>query len=291
MRWTMQISYWTLGGLEGETPIADVLAAAKKMGYDGVELCFGAGELAPGVSEATCRAIRARARELGMAVDTLCTGTYWGQSLTHPRAAVRKKAIAFTREYLQVAKWIGAKTVLVIPGHVAVPFDPSQPVVPYATAWKYATQAVRAVLPTAKDLGVRIGLENVWNWFLTDPMAMKAFIDQFKGRTVGAYFDIANCLINGYPEHWIEILGKRIHAVHVKNFERQDCGGGLHGFGDDIAKGAADWKAVTKALKAVGYKGPITAEMIPFSRLPDLVLPDAKLARSTAKKLPKLMRG
>jgi hexulose-6-phosphate isomerase len=179
----------------------------------------------------------------------------------------------------------------VIPGAVAVPWDPSKPVVPYAEVWKRATAGVKAVLPTAAKLKVAIGLENVWNWFLADPVAMRTFVDQFKSPWVGVYFDVANCAINGLPEHWIEILGKRIKAVHVKNFSRSDCAGVLHGFGDDLLKGDVNFPAVVKALKKIRYSGALTAEMIPFSRLPNLVLPDLDLARDTAPKMKQVLAG
>ena len=286
-----QINYWTIGGFEGSKPVEQAFAEAKQMGYDGVELCFGAGELAPGVDRTRCKSIRKEASRLKMKLATLCTGNYWGQSLADPRAAVRKRAILFTNEYLQVAHWLGAKVVLVIPGHTAVPWDSTQPVIPYAQAWDLATKSIRACLPTARRLGVKIGLENVWNWFLSDPIAMKTFIDQFRSTYVGAYFDIGNCLINGFAEHWIEILGKRIKAVHAKNFTRQDCGGVLHGFGEDLLNGDVNWPAVVKALKKIKYSGPVTAEMIPFCRLPNLVLPDMVLARRTAPKLKKALKG
>jgi len=285
MKNVKQLNYWTIGGFENAKPIAQALAEAKAMGLGGLELCFGAGCFGPGISEKECKAIRKAAKALGLQIATLASGNYWVTSLSDPRASVRKKAIAFTKEYLQAAKWVGAKAALVVPGAVAVPWDASQKVVPYAEAWKLSTQSIRAVLPLAKKLGVTIALENVWNWFLYDPIAMKTFVDQFKTRRVGVYFDIGNCLINGYPEHWIDILGKRIAAVHIKNFSRDDCGGVLHGFGDDLSKGDVDFGAVKKALRKIKYRGPLTAEMIPFSRLPDLVLPDMALARDTARKL------
>ncbi len=291
MRNTRQINYWTLGGMEGETPIPEVLEQAADMGLDGVELCFGAGHLAPGISQQTCNEYRNIARDLGLKLETLATGFYWGASLSSPRAPERNKAIRFTKEYLQVAKWLGAKTVLVVPGAVAVPFDPSRPVVPYATAWKHATASIRRCLSTAKKRGITMALENVWNWFLTDPIAMKTFVDQFKSARVKVYFDVGNCIINGFPEHWIELLGNRIAAIHLKNFQREDCGGGLHCFGDDLLKGDVDWKAVVRALKKIKYKGPLTAEMVPFSRLPDLGLPDKRLARDTAKKVSRIFAG
>ena len=77
--------------------------------------------------------------------------------------------------------------------------------------------------------------------------------------------------------------------MHFKNFSRQDCGGALHGFGDDLLKGDVNWKAVLAAFAKIKYKGPITAEMIPFSRLPNLVLPDMILARDTAAKLKQIL--
>ena len=291
MKNTLQINYWTIGGFEGKTPIEDALKEVKDMGLDGIELTFGAGEFSPGISKERCKEIRRYAESLGVKIETCATGTYWGLSLASPSTATREKAIAFTKEYLQVASWVGAKVCLVIPGAVFVAWDEKQPVIPYAKVWELATASIKSLLPVAKKAGVVMGIENVWNGFLADPVAMRIFIDQFKSRYVGAYFDVANCAINGFPEHWIEILNKRIAAIHIKNFKRNDCAGGLHGFGDDLLDGDVNFDAVKKALKKIGYKGPLTAEMIPFSRLPNLVLPDIPLAHDTAQKLLKIFRG
>lgn len=291
MRNTIAITYWTIGGFDGSKPVEQAMNEAREMGYDGLELAFGAGCLAPGVSETRCRDIRLEARERQVRVETLAAGAYWQKSLSSPDPRVRREAVEFTREYLQVAAWIGAKAVLVIPGVVAVPWDPAAPRVPYALAWKNATASIRSLVPLAEKLGVTIALENVWNWFLADPVAMREFVDQFESRRVGVYLDVGNTLINGFPQDWIEILGRRISAVHVKNFSRQDCGGTLHGFGDDLLKGDADWKAVVAALRKIRYSGPVTAEMLPFCRLPDMRLPDLDLARDTAGKLRRILGG
>lgn len=284
-----QINYWTLGGFEGKKPVAQALEEAAAMGLSGLELTYGAGEFPRGITEAQCHAIRAKAVRLNIRIETLATGYYWDHPLSTPDIIARREAIEFTKEYLRVAAWVGAKAVLVLPGAVAVPWDPSKQVVPYAAVWNNATASLRACLKEAEKQKVTIALENVWGWFLTDPMAMQCFVDQFKSRWLGVYLDVGNCLINGYPEHWIEILNKRIAAVHFKNFTRQDCGGSIHGFGDDLLKGDVNWKAVLAALAKIKYKGPITAEMIPFSRLPNLVLPDMVLARDTAAKLKQIL--
>jgi L-ribulose-5-phosphate 3-epimerase len=172
-----------------------------------------------------------------------------------------------------------------VPGAVDVAWDPSRPVVPYQQVWDLSVQSLKQVLPLAEDAGINIAIENVWNKFLTMPMEMQVYVDQFGSDRLGVYFDTGNCMIAGYPEHWIELLGPRIKAVHAKNFQREDCGGLLHGFGDDLLSGDLDFAAVKTALERHVPDVPVTAEMIPFCRLPDLVLPDPELAADTAAKL------
>lgn len=281
----LQINYNTIGGFEGEKTPEAAIDDAKALGFDGVELAFTGKHFGPGLTPARGREIKNYAARKGVHLATLCTGFYWGCSLSSPQAAIRRESIAYTKEYLRAAHAVGAKTVLVLPGVVNIPWEENFAQVAYQEAWKTATASLRRCLPLAKELGVNIGLENVWNWFLADPYAMRLFVDQFKSSRLGVYFDAGNVLLNGRAQDWVHILGRRIKAVHVKNFTRQDAGGGLHGFGDDLLAGDLDWEALKGALRAINYRGPITAEMLPFCRLPDMVLPDMELARDTAQKL------
>lgn len=290
MKNLMQINYWTIGGFDNAKPVADALGEAKDMGYEGMELTFGGGVFGPDTDEKTCRGYADAAARLGMRIATVASGAYWDTQLSSPDAAVREQAVAFCRRHLRAASWLGAEAILVIPGVVAVPWEPDKPVTPYAEVCRWATQSLWKLLPEADRLGVAIGLENVWSWFLPDPLAMRTFIDQFNHPCIGSYLDVANCVINGYPEHWIDLLGHRIKAVHFKNYSRNDdCGGGLHGFGDNLLEGDIDWPQVVAALSRVNYEGPVTAELIPFCRLPDMVLPDLALAADNAPRLAKIM--
>jgi L-ribulose-5-phosphate 3-epimerase len=285
MKNVLQITYWTIGGFEGQTPIRDALEQAKACGYDGLELAFGAGLLNVDTTRATCQQIRNDADELGMSVATLASGNYWGCSLSSADSAQRKAAVKFTRKYIEIAHWLRVPTILVVPGAVDVGWDLSVPVTPYQQVWDNATKSLRKLLPVAEDHEVTLALENVWNKFLLGPVEFRTFIDQFSSPRIASYFDVGNVVMTGYPQHWIEILGPRIAAVHVKNFQREDAGGLLHGFGDDLLQGDVDFEAVKAALKKIKYHGPITAEMLPFCRLPNMVLPDLDLARDTAGKL------
>ncbi|MCX7935791.1 MAG: sugar phosphate isomerase/epimerase, partial [Planctomycetota bacterium] len=138
MKNILQINYWTIGGFEGKKPLDQAIRETKALGFDGLELAFGAGDFAPGISLEKCRELAAYAKAQGIALATTCTGVYWNQSLTSPRPEVRRQAVAFTKDYLRATAGVGAKVALVVPGAVAVPWDQSQPVVPYADAWKRA---------------------------------------------------------------------------------------------------------------------------------------------------------
>jgi len=278
------INAWIIAGFGGEKTPFEAIEYAASYGLDGIELTVG-DCVSIGTSEEECVKIKDFAREKGIGLRSLASGFYWGCSLGSPDENERADALAFTKKYLQIAAWLGAESVLVVPGAVDVAWDESRPVVPYMTCWKQATKSINELLPLAAELDVNICLENVWNKFLYSPVEMKQFIEQFNSEKLGCYFDVGNCMLNGFPQDWIEILGNKIKAVHFKNWKSEDCGGGLHGFGDDLLVGEVEFDKVLAALGKINYDGPITVEMIPFSRLPDLVMPDLELAKITAEKL------
>ena len=105
---------------------------------------------------------------------------------------------------------------------------------------------------------------------------MRDFIDKIGSDYVGSYFDVGNVLFNGYPEHWIKILGNRIKKVHFKDY--RIASGGLHGFVDLLA-GDVNYPAVVKALRDIGYDGYVTGEMIPaYTHYPETIIYNTSLA-------------
>lgn len=288
MSYYKALNTWVLTGFECRKTVSQLLQEVKSLKLDGIELTYG-DVIKPDITKAECRAIRAEAKALGLGLRTMASGNYWVCSPGSDDPAERATAVDFTKRYMEVASWLGVKKILIVPAAVDVGWDPSKPVVSYQNAWRNSTASIRKLLPWAEKTGVTICLENVWNKFLTSPMDFKAYVDQFNSRRVGVYFDVGNVIATGYPEHWIEILGRRIQAVHIKNFKRQDCGGVLHGFGEALLDGDVNFKAVGAQLKKIGYRGPLTVEMIPFSRLPNLNLPDLGLARKTAAAFRKIL--
>ena len=256
-------SYWMFeGGLEGAAPIADAMAYAKELGFDAIELCIASsGVLTHQTTQAECEEIVAKADEMEIEIASVASGESWGCSPTDDDPAVRSKIVEFTKKALQVTKWLGTDAYLFVPGAVDIFFLEDSPVVPYDVCYDRAKQAVTQIVPTAEELGVTIGIENVWNKFLLSPLEMRDFIDGFGSDAVGSYFDAGNVLLTGYPEHWIGILGKRIVRVHVKDFKKSI--GTADGF-VDMLDGDLDFQAVRTALSQVGYDGYVTAEMLPY---------------------------
>jgi len=257
------ISYWSFdGGLDGAAVYSEVFKQAKAAGFDAVEPALsGAGELTPQTSKADCEKIAAAAAAAGIELSSLATGLFWDASLTASDPAVRQKALDIGRSLIEKAAWIGVDAVLVVPGAVDVFFNPESEVVPYDVCYERALEAIKALAPVAEEYKVRIGVENVWNKFLLSPLEMRDFVDAVGSDYVGVYFDAGNVLLTGYPQHWINILGKRLVRIHIKDFKLSV--GTAEGF-VDLLEGDVPWKDVMEALKEAGYDSYVTAEMIPY---------------------------
>jgi len=258
-------SYWIFkGGLEGELPISNAMEQARRLGFDAIELGIASkGVLTHKTSMEECKKIRELARKNKLEISGVASGESWGCSPTSNDENVRKNIIEFTKKALHITNWLGTDAYLFVPGAVDIFFMPEKEVVPYDVCYDRATKAISKLIPTAEKLGVSLAIENVWNKFLLSPLEMRNFIDYFKSEKVGAYFDVGNVLLTGYPDQWIRILNSRIKRIHIKDFKLSI--GTAEGF-VDLLEGDVDFDAIKKSLKEINYDGFVTAEMIPYVR-------------------------
>lgn len=246
----------------GDTPIEQAFKQAKAAGFEGFEVCVGdAAPLSWTDGQARCKEIAAAAKSAGIAITSVATGLYWGTSLSSPDKAEREKAIDMTARMLQQTAWLGAKHLLVVPGNIGADFTPIEPV-PYDLAYRLSLASLKKAVKVAEKVKVFLCVENVWNKFLYSPLEFKAFVQAIDSKYAGVYYDPANTILVGFPEHWINILGKMIKRVHVKDYDRTKP---TFPAGFDLAFGAGsvNWKAVMAALRKAKYTGPLTAEYIP----------------------------
>jgi L-ribulose-5-phosphate 3-epimerase len=257
------INYWAFSADPSGSPLHPIAAMqfAKDLGYDCFELTFEQqGAISPVTKRQDAENLRNKAEAIGIKLYTLASGLAWGTSPTHPDPAVRERAVQNSLKMIEMASWLGVETILYLPGMVSAVFVHDFTPQRYDHVDQLAKESLQLIVPTAEKLGVKIGVENVWNRYLLSPVEMRDFIDSFNSKVVGAYFDVANVMLYGHPEHWISILGNRIFAVHLKDFRVNV--GNLDGF-VDLLSGDVDYPAVMSALQSIGYKGPFTAEIVP----------------------------
>ena len=258
------VSFWSFpAGMS----IAEILRAAKDLGFQGVELTLEAeGEITLQTPADDIKRIKDLAVSLGVETPTVATGLGWAHPAVGPDDAAGAKGLEVLRKEMEVAQILGASTVLVVPCTVSPDFE-------YDCAYDRTVEVFSGpIADEAAARGVTIGLEYVWNKFLLRPLEFRRIIDEINKPTVQAYFDVGNVLIAGFPEQWIRILGERIKAVHFKDFKRSI--GTIDGF-IDLLEGDVAWDRVMAALKAIGYDGAVTAEMMPPYQYFPLQLLDA----------------
>jgi L-ribulose-5-phosphate 3-epimerase len=258
------ISIWAF---TADKSFDDILAMAKDAGFEGVEPAYADnGPITPDTGEKECERIRMQAEAHSLRLPTLASGIFWSVNLISDKAEERASAKEHVRHMLRVAHHLGAGTILVVPGFVG-PFMAGEPVIAdYEVAYERAVADFRELAEDAERWQVNIGVENVWDRFLTSPLEMRSFIDEVGSERVGVYFDVGNVLRTSYPQHWIKILGQRIKAVHFKDFR---CNvGTLEGF-VELLQGDVNYGAVMQAFAEVGYDGWATVEQFPPAHYPD----------------------
>jgi hexulose-6-phosphate isomerase len=186
----------------------------------------------------------------GLSAASVCCSTHWKNPVTDPSPSVRETGRKGLEQALHDAKAYGATSVLFVPAVV-------NQQVAYDVAYKRSQEEIRKVLPVAKETGVKIAIENVWNHFIMTPLEAARYIDEFHSPDIGWHFDVGNVLAFGWPEQWIHILGKRIQKLHIKEYSRKKAAktGPGSGFDVEFLEGDNDWPAVLKAIDDIGYSG------------------------------------
>ncbi len=173
---------------------------------------------------------------------------HWEWPFSSPNPDDVKKSVERMEISLRNAKLWGADTVLLVPGVV-------RPDTTIPQAWQRSQPHIKKLIPLAKELGVVIGIEPVWNKFLLTPYDTAKYVDEFKSPWVKAYFDVGNVVMYGFPQEWIRALNKRIVKLHLKDFDtktRQFV---------PLREGSIDWKEVRKAIGEIGFSGYLTVEL------------------------------
>ena len=257
-------------GMRGvvDLPVRENLEAVRAAGLDGIEFSIVKGGLIePTATTAELESIRRMAEDLGVEIPSVSSTIplfHLSMLDNDPKIVAEGKAVM--RRLMEMGRTLGAELLLVIPGVVT-------PDVDYETAYARCHDVLLELSDYAQEMGIKLGVENVWNRFLLSPLEFRNLIDQVGRPNVGVYFDVANCVQWGYPEHWLRILNRRIFQIHVKDYKR--AVGTLEGF-CTLLQGDVDWPGVVRSLRAIGYNGYLVAEIPAYKSFPTQIFHDVK---------------
>jgi L-ribulose-5-phosphate 3-epimerase len=245
------IMYSTIG-FKGS--VLEKFRAMKEAGFDGVEPMGAMNR----------NEVIAAFKETGLKAASVCDHIHWQKTLSSPSENIRKDGLDGLITALQDAHAYGATSVLLVPGIVegaGIGRGDST----YQECWDRSIVEIKKAIPIAKDLGVKISIENVGNNFITKPQQAVDYLDAINSEWVGWHFDIGNVGRLGPPaEQWINALGRRIVRIHVKDFKAAPPSDTKARGGDTKAKGSerpklldgdTNWPAVMAALDKAGYSG------------------------------------
>ncbi len=230
------IMYSTIG-VKGS--VLEKFRAMKEAGFEGVEP----------MGAMNCDEVLAAFKETGLQAASVCDHIHWTKPLSAPDEATRKLGLDGLLQTLQDARAYGAGSVLLVPGI-------ARDGVSYEQCWERSIVEIKKAIPLAKELGVKISIENVGNNFITTPEQARDYLDAINSESVGWHFDIGNVgRAHGPAERWIEVLGKRIVRIHVKDFSSSPSASSSHGERPKLMDGETNWPAVMSALDRAGYQG------------------------------------
>ena len=151
------------------------------------------------------------------------------------------------------------------------------------------------LLPFAKDCGVKIATENMWNWdkekdqacfaACATPQSFCEHIDIVGSDHLVACLDLGHAEMRGCNTSAVEMihaLGPRLQALHIHDNDQ------WHDSHQIPFSMQIDFHAIVRALKEIGYNGYFTLEVDQFSKkfsadhIPEAVADMAAAAKKLA---------
>jgi sugar phosphate isomerase/epimerase len=256
------VSNWIFG----KEPLEDGFQRLAKFGYDGIEL-RGEPRLYK-VNE-----IQNLMERYGIKVLSIC-GMYPGphkdqlRDLSHPKVHIRKQAIIYVKELIDLAKVLATPVVIVTP----CPVGKNMPLNTKKKEWQWAVESVKEAGNYAGEKGVFLAIEP---------------INRYETYLINS-IDEALCFINEVELDSVKIMGDTFHM----NIEDADFGLAIRKADRDLihihvadsnrqspGRGHIDFRQIMIALKEIDYQYSLAMEPLPplsnpYAALSEQVSPD-----------------
>jgi hexulose-6-phosphate isomerase len=257
------IMYSTIG-MKGD--VLEKFRAMKEAGFEGVEPLGGMDRAE----------VLAAFNATGLHAASVCCHTHWVKPLSAPDEATRRIGLEGLLLSLHDAHAYGAESVLLVPGV-------ARNGVTYQQCFERSIVEIKKAIPVAKETGVKIAIENVGNDFIMSPEQAVQYLDAIDSEWVRWHFDIGNAGRVGPAERWIQVLGRRILRIHVKDYRAAPAAPAARGNArPKLLEGDTNWPAVMRALDDAGYTGWAISEQ------PGDQAADVETARDLARRMDRI---
>jgi D-psicose/D-tagatose/L-ribulose 3-epimerase len=264
------IGFFVNNWIFGATPLAEVVRRVAAIGFDGIELVGEPTEYRPAE-------VNRLVKDVGLRVQSIC-GMHPGPDskdlrlFSHPDASERDKAVDYVKACVDLAKGVGARSVLVVPSLVGQPAllvsrqaDLDAAVEPLRRASEYAGS--QGILLTIEPINrYEVGLVNS----VAEAIAFAKRVDHPACRVMGDTFHMQIEEGDGIPNA-IRRAGKSwFQHLHAADNTREAPG-----------LGTMPWREILRALYDIGYEGGVSLEPLPKGSSPY----DARSGHISADKL------
>lgn len=247
------VNSWIFGGVS----LREVVERVVAIGFDGIELV---GE--PKMYRA--EEVRPLVEDNGLKVQSIC-GMHPGpeegdlRALSHPAPQERGKAVDYVRACVDLAKGVGARSVLVVPSLVGQPAhfvsreeDIRRAIESLQKAGEYA--AAQDVLLTIEPINrYEVGLV----YSVSDALEMARAVDNDHVRIMGDTFHMQIEEGDGIPNAIRRAGNYWLQHLHAADNTREAPG-----------MGTMPWQEILRALHDIDYQGGVSLEPLPKGASP-----------------------
>ncbi len=227
----------------------EVVAAASRFGYDGVEPRAQAKHqhgIETTASAAERAAIRRQAADAGVAISCLATSCRYALA----EAAERAEMLAISRAHIELAGDVGAPCMRVFGGSLPEGMGRDEAVAALA-------DALAALAPDAERAGVTLCVETHDSW--CDARDLARAIERVGHPRVQVNWDLMHPYRAGMTmDEAFAAIGRYVRHCHFHDGKPRDEGGGLC----PVGEGFVDHAHAVELLEASGFAGHLSGEWI-----------------------------
>ena len=227
-----------INGFRPENPMSatDLLEEARRLGYQGVQLCENMGYSEH--TDASLRMLGKKAEELGLYIEA-GMNNLTGENL---------------ERHLSILEPLSCDFLRIVPGETRATREETP-----GLLRDRAAAILKEALPVIKKRSLKIGLENHFDIPSADLVSIVKEIDD---SSIGLILDTTNCL--GFierPGELLEAFAPYLMGIHIKDYTAYKIPGGYQIAGVPLGEGMQDVKGLLRRALAINPALSVTLEM------------------------------